>query len=98
MPMAKAAESKTDSDVGKMSFEDQYIYYKEQEKAVLGMARSNIINGLVVDDGLDLYDFRDCFESSDFHTYYEFINAKGKEKLKAEWINIWREFELDKFA
>jgi hypothetical protein len=56
------------------------------------------VNGFVDDDGLELDQFSNCFEGSDYDWRYEFISSKGKEKLKEDWINIWKEFELDKYS
>jgi len=83
---------------GKMSFEEQYTFYKSQNMQVRFLAKHNIVNGFVDDDGLELDQFSNCFEGSDYDWRYEFINSKGKDKLKEDWINIWKEFELDNYV
>jgi len=46
----------------------------------------------------DLSRYATCFEQSGGILCSVIVNDKGKQKLREEWPNIWKEFELDRFA
>ncbi len=77
---------------GKISFEEQFIYYASQDFWVLREAEKHITN-----NGLELSQYLECFEYGDYIYHYEFVSTKGIEKLKEEWPNIWETYELDKY-
>jgi class 3 adenylate cyclase len=83
---------------GKMTLQEQYKYYSSQDYAVTKQAVSSIVEGFLSEGGLELYSFEKCFQVVDLAPHYEFINEYGRQKLREDWINIWQEFELDKYV
>jgi hypothetical protein len=79
---------------GSKSFDEQYEYYKSNDIWVLRDAESHIVAG----DEIKLTQYSEYFEYGDYTRHYEFVNAKGIEKLREEWPAIWELYELDKYV
>lgn len=73
---------------GKASLEDIYNYYQTLDFNIIKIAADSIYD--------QLSKFRYCFDVGGINYMLLFVNDKGKEKLKKEWPDIWKEFDLDK--
>ncbi len=76
------------------SFDEQFAYYNTQDFYVCFMAERGLIQ-LSDFFGLQLAAFAECFEFHDELRHFEFVNEKGKQKLRDEWPSIWAEYDLD---
>lgn len=79
---------------GTKDFVQQYDHYSSQDTWVLSDASDHIIYG----DEMRLSQFSECFEYGDYTRHYEFVNVKGKQKLKEDWHTLWTTYELDKYG
>jgi class 3 adenylate cyclase len=79
---------------GTLSFDEQFAYYNTQNFYVRFMAQRGLIQ-LSDFFGLQLSAFEKCFEFHDELRHFEFVNEKGKQKLRDEWPSIWAEYDLD---
>lgn len=76
------------------SFDEQYEYYCSQDTWVRFDAANHIKRG----DEMNLSQFPECFEYSDYDRHYEFVSAEGIKKLKENWLSLWKTYELDKYV
>jgi class 3 adenylate cyclase len=76
---------------GLVSIDEQLKYYASQDYTVQMKLARCIINGELSSYSEYLISGRSSYSSI-------FVNQKGVEKLKTEWLAIWEEFELDKYT
>jgi class 3 adenylate cyclase len=73
---------------GKASLEDMYNHYQSLDFQII-LSLADFINA-------QLLKFRVYLDSGGIGHTLLFVNDRGKEKLKKDWPDIWKEFGLDK--